>query len=496
MEATHSDAGIDIYFSDFFGVDPQIIEQYGAFDVSLVADLPLFIDPFLIFNSNKPEYQALHAGMIKYLAFLRDKVATGPLPAGLIDGLFRFSEIRNNWLGFTRSGNSGRGLGRKFARSLHENLNRLFADFWRETITQSSHIEKLGLISDGVGRNTISDFTTNLIHEFLLNYTERFAVTHVAPQFRARVAINRVRFNYDTETWESSVYELPIFQGRHVLLTPADILTRDDTWISKPDLFRQFDLLPEALPDAQLREAVNNYFRKVLPRKPKESERHKAIQETLREFPQLIDYYIREKEEHGDEAQTLSAREVRRSREMFNQNAGHFSVLLAMSTGFYAMPGNTHDEAMARVLFMKNVIENKGGHRYFYVNGEPLAREEDLQTMYRLTWFATPSDVSREVNDGRGPADFKISRGAHDKTLVEFKLARNSQLKRNPKNQSPIYERASDTPADSTIKVIIYFSELEYFRVMRVLEDLRLTDHPNVVLIDARADNKPAGSKA
>ena len=79
----------------------------------------------------------------------------------------------------------------------------------------------------------------------------------------ARFAVNRVRFNYQTETWESGIFELPVFQGQRVLLTPGDILTRDDTWISKPDLFRQFDVLPEAIPDAQLRDAVNNYFRKA-----------------------------------------------------------------------------------------------------------------------------------------------------------------------------------------------------------------------------------------
>jgi hypothetical protein len=44
---------MSIYFSDRFGVDPDALEQYGALDVSLATDLPLFIDPFLLFNSKK-----------------------------------------------------------------------------------------------------------------------------------------------------------------------------------------------------------------------------------------------------------------------------------------------------------------------------------------------------------------------------------------------------------------------------------------------------------
>lgn len=34
---------VRIYFSDFFEVDKDVLESYGAFNVSLVNDLPLFI---------------------------------------------------------------------------------------------------------------------------------------------------------------------------------------------------------------------------------------------------------------------------------------------------------------------------------------------------------------------------------------------------------------------------------------------------------------------
>ena len=60
-----------VLFSDFFRVDSDAVEQYGAFDISLLADLPLFVDPFLLFNSKKPEYRQLHDKIIRYLRFLR-----------------------------------------------------------------------------------------------------------------------------------------------------------------------------------------------------------------------------------------------------------------------------------------------------------------------------------------------------------------------------------------------------------------------------------------
>ena len=59
-----------IFFSDIFNVDESIIEEYGALNISLVNDLPLFIDPFLLYASEKQEYQDLHQEIIDYLLFL------------------------------------------------------------------------------------------------------------------------------------------------------------------------------------------------------------------------------------------------------------------------------------------------------------------------------------------------------------------------------------------------------------------------------------------
>jgi hypothetical protein len=111
-----------------------------------------------------------------------------------------------------------------------------------------------------------------------------------------------------------------------------------------------------------------------------------------------------------------------------------------------------------------------------------------------MTWFATPSDVSQEVNDGRGPADFKISRGSADKSLVEFKLAKNTRLRDNLQKQTKIYEKASD--ARKSIRVILFFTAAERKRAEKILKELGLENDASVVLIDARKDNKPSGSKA
>ena len=98
------------FFNEYFGVTTDDVDNYGAFNVSLINDLPLFIDPFLLFNSGKPEYQQLHKDILRYMIFLRDKATSGEISPDLIKSWFMFPEVKQNWLGFSLHGNGGSGL--------------------------------------------------------------------------------------------------------------------------------------------------------------------------------------------------------------------------------------------------------------------------------------------------------------------------------------------------------------------------------------------------
>lgn len=485
---------IGIYFSDVFGVSPEVVEDYGAFNVSLVNDLPLFIDPFLLFNSEKDEYRQLHDEIIAYVRFLRDMAQDGKLDPGLLKAWYYFPEVKQNWFGYSNTGNRGSGLGSSFAQSLHRNLNTLFTSFGDETITRGSHLEKLCLVRDKVGRDNISDFTTNLIKGYLCRYNEAFARTYVESSMRRKVAVEKVSFNYNTRTWQSQVFELPFVDGDYVLLTPKDMLTKDDTWINQRDLVEDFADIAKSIPNAQLRAQVDQYFLRVLPKRPKSKERREAVARVIAKFPAFIDHFIRYKEDTGERAASVSRERVSEVQAAFVTAVQEFALVLARETGFFTTSRDTYAESMARVEYLKQVIEHNGGYRVFYIKHKPVKRESDLQLMFRLVWYGSLSDVSSEVDDGRGPVDYKISRGGADKTLVEFKLASNSKLEQNLAHQVPVYLKASQT--NKSIKVILYFSAAELRKVHKVLKNLKLTDAENVVLIDARQDNKLSGSRA
>ncbi len=486
---------LKIYFSDFFDIDEDIIEAYGAVNISLLNDMPLFIDPFLLFNSENQEYQKIHNDIINYLLFLQSQAEIYPTPPkGMLANWYKFPEVKQNWLGFSLEGNSGRGLGNDFANNLHKGLQTTYKDFGKETITKSSHLEKLCLISPLVGRDKISDFTANFTKKYILEYTEKFAKKYLKPEQCQLFSVPKVEFSYLTHTWVTKEYMLPCYENDFVLLTPRDILTRDDTFINKGNMLRSLQNIAPSIKDEALRFALNQYLMDILPKKNTEmskTDKEKAATKLIERHPELIDHYIRYKEENEADATSISQKVVQEVKQLFNSQLKELVDLLKSHTEFYSSTGNSYDEAYKRVMFLKSVIEDMDGYRLFYLNGKPIKKENDLQIMYRLVWFASEYDVNREVNNGRGPADFKISMGSKDSTIVEFKLASNSKLRKNLENQVEIYKKANST--DKAIKVILYFSEEEYNKIVGIINDLHLGGCNDIVLIDA-IDKKTSAS--
>lgn len=489
-----------VYFSEWFGVDPQALEEYGAFDISVVTDMPLFIDPFLLFNSENDEYRALHDQIIDYLRFLKSKSAQELSPQ-LIDNWYCFKEVKQNWLGFTKSGNRGHGLGRDFAHSLRSSLSHLLENFGAETVTASSHLEKLALIRDGVGKDSISDFTTNLIKHFLLRYTEMFAREYLRPEQRRTFSVSRAVFNYNTETWATRDYELPVLGADYVLLTPLNLLSKDDTWINHNDMLRSFDRLPGTIDDGEHRALINNYFLKQLGllEDPSPKEVREARARTIMHFPELVDYYIKLKEDDSEEATTRSLAKTEDTHQVLVENVKAAAADLAEKTDIFSKPWTSYDEALQAAQTFKWYVEDSDGYRVINRGGpgKGFANENEVQLFFGLLLAFSRFDVNREPNNGRGPVDFKVSMGAYDSSLIEFKLAKSSSLKRNLENQVEIYEKANRT--NQSVKVIICYTDNDVKKTDQVLADLGLATGPiseSIVIVDARADNKPSASKA
>lgn len=73
-----------------------MLDEYGAFDVALVNGLPLFVDPFLLYDCANEKYRALHDSVIKYLCFLRNRAVAGELTPGAASHWLLFREVKKN----------------------------------------------------------------------------------------------------------------------------------------------------------------------------------------------------------------------------------------------------------------------------------------------------------------------------------------------------------------------------------------------------------------
>jgi len=490
-----------IYFSDYFGVSHDAVENYGALDIALVCDNPAFVDPFLIFAN--PEYKEQHNFIIRYLELLRDKAVSnsgGGLDSGDFQHFYKFPEVRQAWLGFSVGGNAGLGLGRDFAESLYKNLNRIFANFGKEQITASAHIEKLCLIEEGVGIDKISDFTLNLVKGHILQYTQDFALKNIDPKFIQEFSIKKTLFNFKTGLWEDSRFRLPFLETDNkkdfVLLVPQDILTREESWISKNDFLQNDARIFSTIDNEELRAKLNKYFydnlltkldkdKKLIKDESKKSKKT-ALIKTVQEYPEVLDYYIKLKEQESEIALGTHIAVPDEVNFYFDTE----QIQSKLSSKQFGEITSIND-CVDRIKFFKQTLESNSGDLNIK---DTRLQEKQLQLMFKMTTFGSLFDYNSEVNNGRGPIDFIVSMGSADKTGIELKLASNSKLKQNLRNQGEVYQ--SDSNLKHVIKIIFFFSDSELERVQGILSELKknIDDH-EIFMIDCRKKSSASNER-
>jgi hypothetical protein len=449
-----------MYFSDVFNIQNDILERENVFDISLVSDLPLFIDPFLIFDSDKPRYQQLHDDIIRYVTFVRDKLVAGGVTDDRLKEWLYFPEIRNNWLGYSLGSNSGRGLRDTFARGAVIGLKGPVRDFGNETVSKGSHIERLFLFSEGSGKDALSDFITNLCHDFLLRFTQKFSKKNLDPRKCREFHVRRVRFDYSKERWVTGTFTLPEFKKEYVLLTPVDLLTQSVPWINRSDLFERFGGMLEAMSDSRLRGNVNTFLSQRLsppPHFPKNKEYHPSLKErrsayalALEQYPELANWYIAEKELQGDEAVARSQQRVLRADELYRTRILEFLTNTLRPRGFFDI--GVSDKARLLSVFAQSIEE--GGETLF-LGDEGVVDElstDDVRLICTLAWRA-------DGNDRRSLPAFRFVYDHKSASHLESNLSSDGQ-------DAGVLVVATDHSKKARIQFVVESSNIEHVQVV------------------------------
>lgn len=197
----------------------------------LSSDLPLCIDPFLLFKSKDSALRELHKDLLSVFnqgiqLYREDKRKE-------LDRLIDFPEANEIGFGYTEGRIKGSGLG------LH--LNQLLAD----TLAASEafqerglrHIEELQLVSIGVGADRISDIAANALKLYLIGYTRKQAELWNIP-LTAGMPVAHY-FDFEDWEWSDGYFDLPRnpLSGEPVLLVPRRIV-RLLPWINYDDYVR------------------------------------------------------------------------------------------------------------------------------------------------------------------------------------------------------------------------------------------------------------------
>lgn len=210
---------------------PTITEYYQITgpvpfaNINVSTDNLLFLDPHAVRLSATPEPFASDAirCMDTFLTELVRCITAGN-PADARHGeelLQHFNEPWETRLGMSSLGYLGHGgaedIGTAIWRALNSDLLALVQ------VGILKHLEELPMFVNGVDRDITSDLTTRLIFEPLGRFTE--TMLRVYPQFKEggheTKEVTRRVWNPDTADWDEAIFELPIADGRPLLLVPT-----------------------------------------------------------------------------------------------------------------------------------------------------------------------------------------------------------------------------------------------------------------------------------
>jgi hypothetical protein len=216
-------------------VRPRLNDHYNlpfsqeqvSFAIPLLdEDLPLYVDPFLLWKSPSQQDNSLHAQIINsfnYLGslFVKDRQDEA------IKLLIHLSECDEVGLG-----NSMSRKGLKIGPKAATDILSLFRDIPQIQKSGFTHFEEVQLLVEGVAQDRISDIACNLLMSFLIDYTIDECRRWSIPTTKSQIDI----YDCKSNRFVSEAVDLPANPetNRPVILVPKRWL-RFVTWINFSD---------------------------------------------------------------------------------------------------------------------------------------------------------------------------------------------------------------------------------------------------------------------
>jgi hypothetical protein len=414
-----------VLFSEYFKV--QRTSRDDWFDPILETDTELFVDPFLLFRDKRAAWRNAHARLIAqfdgiFVLLARAKGLKSSPFRKLALAQLRFPEPQEFCIGYTSEGVDGAGGGGKLA----EQIARAMEDAIKRGIEHLPHFEVLGIFNRRIGPDRISDLTCTALKKEFVDYTVKVAERHGF--HTKRIVIKHAGVDSKGVIREVSA-ALPInpYTGRAVLLVPERFLRQlptlnaDDWWQAE---------LSKATFNVEIMEGVD---------------KAKIIQEARRKT-RSVDTWLEEMETSNprpydlDDDPDLLWKWEPVSRDY------------AQANPIKLKQASTQDEFFDVIDLVceafRHFVEEDGGWELLWNEDRTEKKEPACQNLFRGIakhyCYANNISIDREVKLGRGPVDFKFSRGREFTAHLEVKKLDNGSFWKGLYTQLVLYMQGDE----------------------------------------------------
>lgn len=191
-------------------------------------DIPLYVDPFLLWKSPSQQDNALHTQIVSTFNRLGEMFVKGQ-EVEAISLLTEMSECNEVGLGLSMS-----RTGKQISKSTSRSILSLYNTVPQIKSHGFNHFEQIQILVEGISKDRISDFTCSLVKSFLIDYTIDQCRQNGIPL--SKLSINRLDYKKMKIMDETVGLPLNPVDMKPLLFVPKRWL-RYIPWINYEDYF-------------------------------------------------------------------------------------------------------------------------------------------------------------------------------------------------------------------------------------------------------------------
>lgn len=198
--------------SEIFGLS-RSQNELDFVDIDISTDTPLFVDPYHLSKYSSPFAIEANKRINSFFTYLIELLINKNYEEA--NRIFsHVGEINETCLGMSKDKPIGRGIGEKNTMAIFEELKNSDA----VKLNQMEGLEDLRIFVRGVDRDKISDMTSNIIRDLLIEYTQNQCELYGIPL--TPNTPSGFYWDYETRKWKNCLTNMLVIGEKRYLLVP------------------------------------------------------------------------------------------------------------------------------------------------------------------------------------------------------------------------------------------------------------------------------------